>query len=153
LNIKVNENIIINLNNVSSVMFEEKKTIFNFNYNISLKGNLDRMIPDYVYVYQEKHQKEKIREILNNGKWLNFPKSDNPNRYVNPKAVSFIKMEKRTNGKYHKYRIIMNLNTSVSLSNDIYVKTSDAVYADFLDKNEFDKAIQYLNENLNIVDI
>ena len=151
MNIQVNENVIINLENVSSAMFEETKTIFNFNYSISLRGNLDRMIPDYVYAFQNDKEKAKIRKILTENNWLNFPESDNPNRYVNPKAISFIKYENRKKGSYQKYRIIMNLNTSVSLSNDIYVKTSDAVYADFFDKTEFDKAVKYIQNVLNVV--
>jgi hypothetical protein len=150
-NIQVTKDIIIDLKNVTSIMFEETKTIFNFNYGISLKGNEDRIIPDYVYAYLDKEKKEELRKIIEEKEWINFKKSDNPNRYVNPEAISFIKFEDRKSGNFRKLRIIMNLNTSVSLSNHIFTKTSDAVYADFYDEEEFKKAVKTINEVLNVV--
>jgi hypothetical protein len=130
--------IVVNLDNVSSIMFEKQKIIFNFNYGVTLstKG-MDKIIPDYVYFNRDEEIFTEIIDYLNANGWITFKNSDNPNRWVNPKCISFIKYEKRHN----KYRIIANLNTSVTLgTNKTDFLTSDAVYWDFIDEQDFEDA-------------
>jgi hypothetical protein len=140
---------IVNIDNVTSIMFEGKKVIFNMNYGISLNHNIDHIIPDYVYFYYNNEENTReIKSLLQHYGWFTFGASDNRNRWVNPKSISFIKFETRTKGNKTKYRIIINLNSSISLSNDIFARTSDAVYYDFYKKEDFEVAKSLLNDYL-----
>ena len=150
------DDIIINLDNVSSIMFENKgfkevKVIFNFNYGITLEGS-NRIIPDYVYLFY-KEDEEDLKNLIESIKlkgFITFENSDNPNRYVNTNNVSFIKFTKKKLKDGLKYRIIFNLNSSVSLSASPSFHTSDAVYYDFFDYEEFQKQKNYLASYLAV---
>ena len=139
------QNIVVNIENVSSIMFEKSKVIFNFNYGITLSHS-DKIIPDYVYFDKDEETVSLIKDTIITRGWVNFKNSDNPNRWVNPNCISFIKYDERNN----KYRIIANLNASVSLSKYENVLTSDAVYWDFIDFQDFQDAKTSLEFLLNV---
>jgi hypothetical protein len=140
---------IVNIDNVTSIMFEGKKVIFNMNYGISLNHNLDHIIPDYVYFYyNDIEDTREIKSLLQHYGWFTFGASDNSSRWVNPKNISFIKTEIREKNNKTKYRIIINLNSSVSLSGDIFARTSDAVYYDFTNEKDYDIAKELLDNYL-----
>ena len=146
-----NKNVIVNTDNTTSIMFENKKVIFNMNYGISLNHNIDHIIPDYVYFYcNNTEEVQEIKNKLDKSQWFTFEKSDNPNRWVNIKNISFIKDEVRIKNNKTKYRIIINLSSAVSLSNDIFARTSDAVYYDFTNEKEFIESYKNLNTLLKI---
>jgi hypothetical protein len=135
---------VINLDNVSNIIFLENKVIVNFNYFVSLQNDVDKHIPDYIYIYPNEEQRKKLESILIREGWIFSKSSDNPNRYVNPDCIAFIKREERTKvhrdgSREKKYRIIVNLNYTVSLNHDIYRKTSGAVYYDFTSYEEMEK--------------
>jgi hypothetical protein len=145
---------IVNIDNVTSIMFEGKKVIFNMNYGISLNHNIDHIIPDYVYFYyNDINDTRVVKSLLQHFGWFTFNASDNPNRWVNPNSISFIKTEIRMKKDIKKYRIIINLNSSVSLSNDIFARTSDAVYYDFTNEEDFDNAKIILDDYLETTQI
>ena len=147
---------IVNLDNVTSIMFDPRKIIFNMNYGISLSTRKDQIIPDYVYFYIDKDNRDSsknLKRILQHYGWFSFSKSDNSNRWVNPQNISFVKTEIRIKNSKRKYRIIINLANTVSLSNDIFSKTSDAVYYDFDNEKDFESAIIALNDYLEPVKI
>ena len=107
-NTQESSSIIVNLDNVNSILLDYPKTIFNFNYPITLvdrKHNsteaTDKLISDYVYFWHPSD--EKIEEIKSKTlDWINFRFSDNPTRYANPKNIAFFKFED------NKRRIIGN---------------------------------------------
>lgn len=144
---------VVNLDNCVSALFETKKIVFNFNYSVSLKSNVDKYVPDYVYIFADENERELIKSQLIQQGWLYSFNSDNPNRFVNPKGISFIKREERIKNGKKKYRIILNLNSSISLNADVYVKTSDAVYFDFFDKEEMDSTFERFMKSLNTTKI
>ena len=136
-----NNNKIVNLKNVSSVVFEGSKVIFNLDYSISLRGNGDKLVPDYVYFYYDYPEliQELKDKLLANGFW-NSSTGSVPNRYVNINKISFVKFEEYDiNGK-EKNRIIFNINTSVSLPGNNSIKTSDALYLDYKTPEDFSNA-------------
>ena len=121
------------------------------NYGISLNSNINKIIPDYVYFYDiTAGEIERIRNILYDNGWITLQYSDNSNRWVNPKNISFIKYETRNSKQGIKYRVIVNLCSSVSLNNDIFARTSDAVYYDFVDIQDFNDAKEYLKDKLDV---
>jgi len=140
---------IVNINNTTSIMFEGKKVIFNMNYGISLNHNIDHIIPDYIYFYYKNTEDTRVvKSLLQHYGWFTFGASDNNNRWVNPNNIASIKTETRVKNSKTKYRIIVNLNSSVSLSNDIYARTSDAVYYDFTNEEDFNNAKIILDDYL-----
>jgi hypothetical protein len=145
---------IVNINNATSIMFEGTKVIFNMNYGISLHHNLDHIIPDYVYFYYEDLESTReIKSLLQEYGWITFGASDNPNRWVNPSNIASTKAEVRVKGNNTKYRIIINLNSSVSLNKDIFARTSDAVYYDFSEEEDFNNAKIILDDYLYTTEI
>jgi hypothetical protein len=145
---------IVNINNATSIMFEAKKVIFNMNYGISLNRNLEHIIPDYVYFYYKNTEDTRnVKALLQYFGWFTFRASDNNNRWVNPNNIASIKTETRIKNSKTKYRIIVNLNSSVSLSNDIYARTSDAVYYDFTNEEDFNNAKIILDDYLETTKI
>jgi hypothetical protein len=140
---------IVNIDNVTSIMFEGNKVIFNMNYGISLNNNIDHIIQDYVYFYYNNEENTReIKSLLQHYGWFTFGASDNRNRWVNPKSISFVKFEVRIKNNKTKYRIIVNLNSSVSLNSDIFARTSDAVYYDFSKEEDFETAKLVLDNYL-----
>ena len=121
------------------------------NYGISLNSNINKIIPDYVYFYDMTDGEiERIKDILDFNGWFTLVYSDNNNRWVNPKNISFIKYETRNSKQGIKYRVIVNLCSSVSLNNDIFARTSDAVYYDFVDIQDFNDAKEWIRFHLDV---
>jgi len=131
------ENLTINLKNVVSVKLEDKKIIFNYNYNISLDGN--SVSPDYSYIYVKSYaDRNEIRKILEENNFISFKESDNYFNLVNLDNVSFIK--EYIKPEKNKYRLIFNLCVSNTLR-DSNTITSNAVYYDFPDEYSLTNAI------------
>jgi len=131
------ENLTINLKNVVSVKLEDKKIIFNYNYNISLDGN--SISPDYSYIYVKSYaDRNEIRKILEENNFISFKESDNYFNLVNLDNVSFIK--EYIKPEKNKYRLIFNLCVSNTLR-DSNTITSNAVYYDFPDEYSLANAI------------
>jgi len=128
----------VNTDSVTNVVLEHNKIIFNLDYATSMPDNEDRLIADYVYFYFDNDQE--MDECIAKIDRLGWIRSKNPrnNRIVNPNNISFIKFEKTNRGGHQMNRIIMNLRTSISFSRDIYTKTSDFVYFEHDDTEEFE---------------
>jgi hypothetical protein len=149
---------IVNLNQVSNIGFEvytdrnnqtAYKIIFNFSTGVSLKNNIERIVPDYQYfVYHNKDEYEKVVDILNDlineERWLAPSVKGIVKRIINPDRVTFVATDPRKN------RIIVNLSTSISFYSNYERKTSDFVYIDFPSKEEFDFEYKYLVSQLEL---
>ena len=145
---------IVNLDNVTNIAFEETdksyKIIFNMNYGVSLKHKTDKIIPDYVYFKYEKHQEQEkdqvlqeLDKLINEKMWI-APVIDNEvTRIANPRYISFIATDE------YKNRIILNLSTSISFHSDNKRKTSDFMYLDFTNKEEYKNNLEYIKDQLN----
>ena len=151
------DNKIVNLDNVSNIAFEEYKDrdenqkykiIFNFNYAVSLKSNDDKLISDYVYfVYDNKSEYDvmidELSKLINEKMWIAPMIGGYVSRIANPDKISFVATDSRKN------RIILNLATSVSFYSSYSRKTSDFLYFDFLNEQEYKENLEYIKEQLN----
>jgi len=149
---------IVNLDQVSNIGFDEGidrfgnpkyKIIYNFTYPISLKNNVQKQVPDYVYhVYTDytEYQKQvsKLNQQINEAKWFAPIINNTVSRIVNPKFISFISTDKSKN------RIITNLSCSVSFYNDYNRRTSDFIFFDFEDKETMESEFLYLKDILGL---
>jgi hypothetical protein len=149
---------VVNLKEVSNIGFEYYKDrnnrdawkiIYNFSYPVSLRGNNDKLIPDYLYhVYYDKSEYDRtvdiLNDLINEQLWL-APSIDGiVKRLINPNKISFIAKDERKN------RIIVNLSTTTSFYNDFHKKTSDFLYLDFKTHEEFQAEYNYMMEQINL---
>ena len=132
---------IVNTEAVTNIVIEGSKIIFNLDYGVSLQNDVDRIIPDYVYmVIRNEEDFNDIKAKIDSLNWIksefgnfdNHGNYRNNNRIVNPKAISFLKFDDR------KSRIIFNLRNSVSFNRDFSQKTSDFVYFDHTEVNDYE---------------
>jgi hypothetical protein len=129
----------INLDNVSNIYVENNeigKVIFNMNYSVKIFG--DKVTPDYVY------WNFKSAEELDYIKRTFLPKIEDwikpveeGQRYVNPTCVSSIGIDNAKN------RVIFNLNYPVTHPKDNNKLTSDFVFFNFKNRDNFN---QFINE-------
>ena len=63
-------------------------------------------------------------------------------RIVNPEHISFVTQD------FKKNRIILNLASSVSFHGDIKSRTSDFIYLNCDDENEFNERLNNIREQL-----
>lgn len=141
---------IVNTNAVTNIVIEARKIIFNLDYSVSLQDEQDKHIPDYVYMYFD--TSEEMEDVKQKIKVLNWITSDygttyngnykSNNRIVNPNAISFVKFEDRKN------RIIFNLRNSISFSRNILSKTSDFVYYDHENQDDYYKESDRISDLL-----
>ena len=148
---------IVNLQNVTNIAFETYndrngketyKLIFNFDYNVSLKQDYSKMIPDYIYfITHDKLEYEnymtEMSELINKQGWLAPKIGTEINRIINPDKISFVATDKRKN------RVIFNLTTSVSFYSQNNRITSDFIYIDFPTIEEFENEYKYMRDQLN----
>ena len=148
---------IVNLREVTNIAFEEftdrhgedkQKIILNFGYNISLKHNVSKKVPDYTYfIYGDRDEYDKMVDsltgLIHEKDWI-APRIDgNINRIINPDSISFISKDPGQN------RIIINIATSVSFYNDFNRATSDFIFLDFKDEQEYKENLEYLKVALD----
>ncbi len=138
---ETNDNKFVNLREVTSIAFEEffdryktkkYKVIFNMNYGVSLKSNTKKVISDYVYsIYEDRSEFDDVlmylMGLVDEYQWLKMKEP----RIVNPDHISFVTQD------YRKNRIILNLASSVSFNGNDECKTSDFIYLNCDDKDEF----------------
>jgi len=130
---------IVNTNAVTNIVIEGNKVIFNLDYFVSLQGEDNKHIPDYVYMYFDTNgEMDDVIAKINSLNWItsDFGTTYNGSykknsRIVNPNAISFITFEDRKN------RIIFNLRNSISFSRNVQSKTSDFVYYDHENENDY----------------
>ena len=147
----------VNIKNCSSIAFEhgtdrfkEKywKIIFNYNYSVSLNKNIDKKIPDYTYFRfpnEEEYNKirDKLNVLINEHKWLAPKIKGKVSRIINPDNISFLAVDPG------KFRVILNLNNSISYFNDYRRLSSDFVYIDFETEEEFLSEYEYIKDQLD----
>jgi len=136
-----NNDKVVNTDSVTNIVIEGNKVIFNLDYGVSLQDNIDKIIPDYVYmIIKNDEDLADMKAQIDGLGWLtstfgNYDRNNNyraNNRIVNPDAISFIKYESRKN------RIIFNLRNSISFNREVHQKTSDFVYFDHVDEGDFE---------------
>ncbi len=143
---------LVNLQNVTSIAFEEYidrnnkekfKIIFNMNYGVSLRSNPEKLISDYVYsVYNNREEFEDslniLMELVPEYRWI---KAKEP-RIINPYHISFLTQDDKRN------RIIINLATSASFHGNSSSITSDFVYINCSDRQEYETKLKQIQEVL-----
>lgn len=131
-----NKEKMVNIDNVTSMVQEGDKIIFNLDYGITLKGS-KKIIPDYVYFYCNGDEVKEIVDTIVSKGWIQSVESNHPNRYINPEKISFLKWEEFNKYNEPKNRIIINFNVSVSFNGSEDLRTSDSIYLDFNDSQTF----------------
>jgi len=138
---------IVNTDSVTNIVIEGNKIIFNLDYGVSLQDDINKIIPDYVYmVIKDQDAFQEMKTAINDLNWItsdfgNYDRNNNyrtNNRIVNPAQISFLKFDER------KQRIIFNLRNSVSFNRNPFQRTSDFVYFDHTSVEDFD------NESIRI---
>lgn len=144
--LKLNDNIIINLDNVNSVVEIENKNriVFNFNYPVTvIKGDEKLQRSDYVYYddYRKFTTLEALHETFANAGFVNFG-----NKWINLKNVAFIKFDANRN------RIIINFNSSISFKNknNEMQLTSDFIYIDSKNISDYEENLQLIENYLGV---
>ena len=141
---------IVNIDGVTNIVIEDQKIIFNLDYPVSIRDNISKLIPDYVYFYvKDKNDFDDIMTKINGLGWI---RSNSPGFYekhghrkatnhelINPKQISFVKFEQFDKHGNKKNRIIINLRLPISFSGDIYSRTSDFIFFDY---NKDDEAFE-----------
>ncbi len=143
---ETSDNKFVNLREVASIAFEETnnyKIIFNMNYGVSLKHNKNKMISDYVYsIYKDREQFDDaffyLMKLVEEYQWI---KAKQP-RIINPDHISFVTSD------VHNNRIILNIASTVSFHGDKDARTSDFVYINCSDEEEFKEKMLYIRESL-----
>jgi len=149
---------IVNLDQVSNVSFNEDldrfgnqkyKIIMNFGYQISLKGQNEKRIADYCYFIFNEHEKQLYLKYqdhfstqINQGLWI-APRIDNKiGRIVNPEFISFVAVDPQ------KHRVILNLACSVSWYNTPDRMSSDFIYLNFSNHEEYEAEYTYIKDQI-----
>lgn len=139
-------NSIVNLDNVTNVLIDDKnkKVIFNMKYSVRLENVFTA---DYVYWrYEHEDEKELFIEKLISANFIqpNLP----TNRWVNPMNVASIKIDEGS------LKVIFNLTCSITHPEDVRAikngdidhidarVTSDYVFIKFDDIQDFDKFVE-----------
>jgi hypothetical protein len=142
----------INLLQVSNIVFEpdwtdrfgnhKPKIIYNFNYQVSLP-NTDKKISDYKYSIYRSMQEyeadvEELNKLINEKKWIAPIVNNKINKIINPDKISFITHDD------DNMRIIINLSTPVSFHGNYHRMTSDFVYINHTDWEEYQNNLSYV---------
>jgi hypothetical protein len=147
---------LVNLNNVTNIVFDpdftdrfgnkKSKIIFNLDYYVSLQKS-DKKVADYVYsIYTDKNEYDKavdvLNKLVNEKSWIAPITHGAIFKIINPEKISFMTTDD------DNYRVILNLNTTVSFHMDYHRMTSDFVYLNFKDWDEYQNNIVYITELL-----
>ncbi len=139
------ENKQVNVDSVTHIVFEGMKVIFNLDYAVSVKNNVDKHIPDYVYFdIQDDDEYLRIAKIIGDLDWISCSEPGTYQNHgrtmqmnheiINPKAISFVKYEADDKRGNEKNRIIFNLRLSISFSKDVFNHTSGFVFFNYEDR-------------------
>ena len=154
--VETNDGDLVNLNSVTNIVFDENwtdrfgnhkpKIIFNFDYPVTLPKT-DKKISDYKYmIFDTKSEYElKVKELeflVNEMGWIAPIVNNRIDKIINPDKISFMTHDD------NNQRIILNLNTSVSFHGDYSRLTSDFVYINFNDWEEYVNGLKYIRDLL-----
>lgn len=147
---KANDQLVVNLDHVSSISFDEKNSriIFNLDYSVQLDINEEgsrykKTISDYIYFNSDNFEKDasKLTEFLGDSSFIRKP-SD-----LNKKFASLINLDKVSSIKLddERLRIILNMTNSVSFKgNNGYKLTGEFIYCDFNNPDDYNSAVNSL---------
>lgn len=141
----------VNLKEVTSIAFEEfkdrfdtpkYKVIFNMNYAVTLKGS-NKLISDYIYSIYENYTEFKdvfdyLMNLIDEYQWIKLKEP----RIINPYHISFLTQDPNKN------RIIINLASTVSFHGNNTAFTSDFVYINCDNKDEYQDKLTSIREAL-----
>ncbi len=113
------------------------------NYGISLRSNPDKIISDYVYsVYTARSDFDDalfyLMNLVDEYQWIKMKEP----RIINPEHISFVTQD------YKKNWIILNLASSVSFHGNDHSRTSDFVYLNCSNADEFNERLSNIREQL-----
>jgi hypothetical protein len=156
--IETSDGRIINLDNVSNIVFDENwtdrfgnhkpKIIFNFCYSVSLPKS-DKRISDYAYLIfnsteEYKDTEKKLEKLINEKNWIAPVINNKIEKIINPDKISFMTSDD------DNLRIILNLSASVSFHGDYDRLTSDFVYLNHTDYSEYQNNLSYIRGLLKL---
>ena len=158
-----NDNKLVNLSNVTNIVFEEdftdrfqnkkSKIIFNFDYQVTLPKS-SKKVPDYVYSVYPEDQKDKylndvalLNRLVNEKNWIAPIINGKIQKIINPEKISFMTTDE------DNLRIIINLNIPVSFHMDYSRLTSDFVYLNCTTYDEYKQNLYYIEEMLKLLEM
>lgn len=142
---------VLNLENVTNVVFEDNsnKIIFNFNNNIEIKTKKGiQVIADYRYdnhLSKESYLNSKIdiETKMINMKFIKPIDGLSSHHWVNPKHITFVNID------YKKLRLIFNLDNSVTKPIDGEIMlVNDFVFWDHNSIEELEDSVEYVFSKL-----
>lgn len=137
---------IINLKNVSNIniLIDRNRIVFNLNYSIDINANgRTKLISDYVYwdAVSKDNLELNIRHLGSNNYFKdNFLTQPSEYGFINLNEISSVKLSEKKN------RVIFNLSHPVTFKDfDGNERiTSEFVYVNCKDVNEFKKYVEYV---------
>jgi len=159
--IETSDGDLINLKSVSNVVFDPEwtdrfgnakpKIIYNFDYPVSLSRS-DKKISDYKYsIFRDLNEYQCEVDIINNYvnemEWIAPIINNKISKVINPEKISFMTSDD------DNQRIILNLNTSVSFHGDYSRMTSDFVYLNHYDWEEYQNNLSYIRGLLKLKEV
>jgi hypothetical protein len=156
--IETSDGDLINIDNVSNIVFDpdwtdrfgnhKPKIIFNFAYPVSLPKS-DKKISDYKYdifksVEEYKAAEKDLEKLINEKNWIAPVINKKIQKIINPDKISFMTSDD------NNQRIILNLSTSVSFHGDYHRMTSDFVYLNHYDWEEYQNNLSYIRGLLKL---
>ena len=149
---------LINLEAVSNIVFnpdwtdrfgnQKPKIIFNFDYQVSLPRS-DKKISDYKYlIFRSKAEYDSVVQeltrLINENEWIAPVIDGKIEKIINPDKISFMTSDD------DNQRIILNLKTPVSFHGDYDRMTSDFVYLNHSNWNEYQNNLSYIRGLLGL---
>lgn len=156
--IETSDGDLINVKSVSNIVFDpdwtdrfgnhKPKIIFNFDYPVSLPRS-DKKISDYKYdIFRSKEEYQDavqdINRLVNEMEWIAPVINNKISKVVNPEKISFMTSDD------DNMRIILNLKTSVSFHGDYHRMTSDFVYLNHYNWEEYQNNLSYIRGLLKL---
>jgi len=156
--IETSDGDLINLDSVSNIVFDQEwkdrfgnhkpKIIFNFAYPVSLPRS-DKKISDYKYlifksVEEYKAVEKDLEKLINSKNWIAPVINNKIQKIINPDKISFMTFDD------DNLRIILNLCTTVSFHGDYQRMTSDFVYLNHYDWEEYQNNLSYIRGLLKL---
>jgi len=149
---------LINLQAVSNIVFNpdwtdrfgnyKPKIIFNFDYQVSLPRS-SKKISDYKYLIfrtEEEYQSivNQLEPLINQKDWIAPVINNKIEKIINIDKISFMTYDD------NNLRIILNLKTPVSFHGDYERMTSDFVYLNHSDWDEYQNNLSYIKGLLKL---
>ena len=149
---------LINLQSVSNIVFDPEwidrfgnhkpKIIFNFDYQVSLPRS-KKKISDYKYLIfrtESEYQSvvDELQDLINKREWIAPVINNKIDKIINTDKISFMTSDD------DNLRIILNLKTPVSFHGDYDRMTSDFVYLNHYDWEEYQNNLSYIRGLLKL---